>query len=296
MIMSLTLFVCLSLMSLINITLHTIGFFLLLTTKEIEEEFHMLLITHLCASEIFGSVCWFLIDTLAAVSICTTHGATTIAAVQEYLSFLTSTTFLLVYYMLMMCIVLDKLSQIKLHLKYPLYVQRVKNKLLASIWFIGLVFCVIITLLNKVEGIEYEEAFVKYVYPVFDVTVLLVIIVCYTYIFYKFTELKRTPKYTGSSNISRFKILFKSRFYITLLIVLTFLGLVVIPDLVYLIHLLQVGVIYIPHPTLLVLYHFSFTSDAVIYIFLHSSVQRKFINVFHRYTRKCSVYQREDIV
>ena len=64
-----------------------------------------------------------------------------------------------------------------------------------------------------------------------------------------------------------------SRFYITFFLIFTFIALVVIPDLIYLLTVITHGIVTTPTPTSLVLYHISFLSDAAIYIFLEPDVR-----------------------
>ena len=61
-----------------------------------------LLIIHLSIIEIFGNICWFIIDSTEVLEqVGPSSYAETIEVAQDYISIVTSTTFLFVYYMVM---------------------------------------------------------------------------------------------------------------------------------------------------------------------------------------------------
>ena len=174
--MELLLFAGLTTISFVNILVHVAGLKLLFCLYRNDEKVQTLLLIHLSATEVFGNVCWILIDGLQVTELCLPSGCShIIEVIQEYISIITSTTFLFVYYMVMVYIMVEKFLDIHLDLKYNLYcnVNRVNN-LMSVTWFIGWMFCIALILVSQVWGIDYYMSMVKFIYPVFDISVLVI--------------------------------------------------------------------------------------------------------------------------
>lgn len=285
--MSLLLLCILSGLTLVNITVHSIGLHLLLCLhKNDDGDVNQIYLINLSAVEILGNVFWFFVDILRLVEISGLKSPV-IDTVQMYISFLTCTLFLFVYYFTMVLITIDKCLEIFLNLKYPLFCNSANAKyLLACIWVVGGIVCVSLILACKVGGFDYRVPFVLYVYPTFDLSYIAIVVGCYSYIFHKFKTSRTAPpcgskilraESRSSQDISSPQVCFNSKFYISFLLVLTFLCLVVIPDLIYMCAIVHSGVVVSPAGVLLILYHISFLSDAWIYIFLQRRVRNLFI-------------------
>ena len=270
--MSLLRFAGLSTISFVNILVHASGLKLLFCLYRNNEKVQTLLLIHMSAIEIFGSICWIVIDFLQVVALSLSSGSSgIIAIIQEYICLITSSTFLFVYYMVMVYIMIDKFLDIYLDLKYELHctVYRVNN-LMSVTWFIGWMMGIALILISQVWEIDYHMPLVKFIYPVFDVSVLIVMATCYGYVFIKYrktlTETRHSNWRKGENLLS---IIVRSHFRVTLILVATFIGLVMVPDLMYICEIIENNVVAPPSPPLLITYHFSFLSDAIIYIFIH---------------------------
>ena len=277
--MSLVIYVTLLSIAFINIIIHSIGLYLLQCLhKSNEEDVQYIYIINLSAVEIFGNVLWFLVDLLNLIKVFIPPTSLMIKA-HAYLSFVICTVFLLVYYLSMVFIAIDKLLEIWLNIKYPLYWNAKKAKyLITGTWILGCFFCFSIIIAYNFGGFKYQIPFVKYVYPTFDLLCIFIVVTCFSYIFHIYKKAQTNSPYRVRASTHRtsvFYIFLKSRFYTVFLLIFTFLIFVIIPDLIYLFNIIRNnGILKSPTGTLLILYHISFLSDAWIYIFLQPAIRR----------------------
>ena len=277
--MGLEIYVTLLSIAFTNIIIHSIGLYLLQCIhKSNGKDVQHIYIINLSAVEIFGNILWFLVDLLNLIKVFITPSSLMIK-VHAYLAFVICTVFLLVYYLSMVFIAIDKFLEIWLNIKYPLYWNSTKAKyLITGTWILGCFFCFSIIIAYNFGGFKYQIPFVKYVYPTFDLLCIFIVVICFNYIFhiYKKTQTRSRYRTRGSTRrTSVFYVFLKSRFYTVFLLIFTFLIFVIIPDLIYLFIIIRNnGILKSPNGTLLILYHISFLSDAWIYIFLQPPVRR----------------------
>ena len=161
--------------------LHSVGLHLLrcLHMKGRIEVQHIY-IMNLSAVEVFTTIL-FLIQTLIDL-------IDSIDVVVEYTNILLLTICSLVMYLNMMYIVLDKALEVYWNMKYPLYMNTKKAKYLELItWILGVFMCIgIVVPFNVLMDFRYSYPLVTYFRPTLDVTVLFIVIVCYTYIFCRY--------------------------------------------------------------------------------------------------------------
>jgi hypothetical protein len=278
--MDLLLYCSLTTIAFINIIVHSIGLYLLLCLhKNNDGDINQMYIINLSAVELLGNTFWFLTDLLNLIEVFITP-LPIIADARVYISFITCTMFLFVYYMSMVYITIDKFLEILLNIKYPIYCNTTKTKYLLTVtWVLGFFFCISLIVVCKLGGFEYRVPFVKYVYPTFDFLFICIVVACYSYIIHRYKKTRSSipqckNKLKPQNNV--FNVCFKSRFYISFLLMLTFMCLVIMPDLIYLFCTINHhdDVIKSPNGILLILYHISFHSDAWIYIFLQPHVKR----------------------
>lgn len=276
--MALLLFAWLATLAFINILVHSLGMRLLFCLYREDDKVNTLLLIYLSATEIFGNVCCLFIDVLQVIEqSLSSDKFHAVKIAQEYICTIKSSTFLFVYYMVMVYIMVEKFLDIRLDLKYPLYCKLDKvNNLMSVTWFVGWMACIALILVNQVGGIDYYMWMLKFIYPTFDVGVLLTIVVCYSYVFTKFKEKLISDRARQKHKTNIFKMVIRSHFCMSLLRALTFICLVMIPDVVYMVSVVQNNVVKAPSPPILILYHISCVSDAVIYVFMHPEV-RKFV-------------------
>ena len=206
----------------------------------------------------------------------------------------------LVFYFDMVYITLDKLLEILLNIKYPLYWNKRRTKILLLVtWCVSGVVVVVVSLLHAYLDFEWEVYAFKYCFPVLNFVFIVVACSSYSFIFYKFRQ-TRTPRKVGKretddsllpdGRISKekygavktdkgvFQLIRRSRFFMIFLLIVTFLMFIVVPDLTY----LFVHVINNKHSKNLeiacwILYAVGNLADCYIYIFLQPPVRKLLI-------------------
>ena len=203
--------------------------------------------------------------------------------VGTYLQIIQATSFAALYYIVMIYLTLDRLFDIFLNIKYPIYWNEHKAKhLLYGTWFTANIVAIIICLVHKFNEFPWQIVCFKYFYPIIDFVFLVIAIFTYCFIYFKYTQqtTRVHPIITGSNRIAFVKIsnlaaLRRSKFHIPILLILTFLIFVIIADLTY----FFVAIVGGNHSDLLLTicllsYCLSNTADAFIYIFMQRDVRR----------------------
>ena len=139
---------------------------------------------------------------------------------------------------------------------------------------------------THLDKISYNTVF-TYFYTGFDFFFIFIAVGTYAYIFHKYRESKSDPvisrysrsEFQGSKSPGVWKVFRNSRFYISCLLIVTFLLMVVLPKLVYFFYLKRVHRNHGMFEKILavvvgVLYYFSFLADVFIYVFLHPPLKR----------------------
>ena len=184
-----------------------------------------------------------------------------------------------VLYMLMMFMTVDRLCAVVLSLKYPQYwgVKRTKIMLL-TIWVIGVSVLICFQILTYYYGVLYAVDAVIYMSVAASLLFVVVAIVTYIVIFWKFKKsrdaMRRLQGPQGSSQSSA--RLVKSKFYIPVLIIFTYLVFAAIP------YIWSIG-LYIgkvasdsdAEITIIILWVSGYMCDGIIYIFFQRDVRKQ---------------------
>lgn len=204
--MSAVLYGALSTISFINVIVHSIGLYLLLCIqKNYDENVQQIYIINLSVVEIFGNILWFISDLNKFIVFDSITPYPYITQVNDYVSFITCTVFLFVYYMSMVLITIDKSLEIFLNIKYTLYCSALRAKYLVYLtWMLGCFFCIGIILACKIYGLQYQLPFIKFVYPAFDIFLILIVVICYSYIFHRYKATRSHPFQRQDSTLSVF--------------------------------------------------------------------------------------------
>merc|ERR1712179_677338 len=127
-----------------------------------------------------------------------------------------------------------------------------------------------------------------YYYPALDFCFLTIAILTYGFLFRKFYLTRETVQdplvvrgrglsSSRSSSRSVWKVFRGSKFYVSVLLISTFLLFTVIPDLTLMFHtILGIGIPVSLYAVCYTLYALSFLADAVIYIVMQRTVRRRF--------------------
>ena len=204
---------------------------------------------------------------------------TIINRINNYMTIVLYTGMFPVYYMVMVYITLDRLLNILLSLRYCIYCTGTKAKRLLQVtWIVALLICTSVSLTHHFNGYIWQTTFFMYVYPTFDFGFITLALITYVFIFFKYSKSQRI--YSQSSrqpNIKRestFQTFCKSNFFVAVLLILTFVIFMLIPNIVYLFY----GIVGNNESDTLsaicdVLYEISNLADGWIYIFMQKSVK-----------------------
>lgn len=291
----------------LNVILHSIGAYLLLSLyATCKYKIQQIYLIHLSISECLIN---FLEIVRTVLDLINLNGDAKLIAeeIRHYTLILSFTGISVVYYFDMIYLTLDKLMDIVLNIKYPIYWNEHKTKrLLGVTWFLGILSSIIVSFSYKFLNFKWEPAFFKYFYPPIEITFILLAFVTYAFIFRKYTQAHRNLPGTivslDSSIDGRkrnaFQLFRRSRFYIAVLLIITFLLFFVVPDLTY----LSIAVIQKKKSEILthicwICYAISNLADAYIYIFVQDKVRRTLLKKLpfcgESYNEKYISYRRD---
>jgi hypothetical protein len=282
----------------INLILHSIGIYALINVyKNGVQTVEQLYIINLSLVELATQLLDF-IRHLPNFLTFSDNASSTVQEVQYYLKIVLFTGVCPVYYLSMNYITINKLIEVILNIRYSVYWNEGKAKILLKItWCISIIVCIGFSLSYRFYKYQFEDVFYKYVYPMFNFGFIIMATFTYSFIFYQFKQTRLPPsrynsnqrkrysedlKKQKSSIASRFvrrstvtlKVFKNSRFYVSVLLILTFLVFLVIPDVVYLVY----GIILKNESQILetvvqISYELSFLADGFIYIFMQPRVR-----------------------
>ena len=211
----------------------------------------------------------------------------------------------LIYYLNMSYLTINKLLEIILNIRYPIFINEVRIKiLLKCTWLFGLTFSTCMVLVRHFIPHFQFGLLTLYYYPTLDFCFLSAAIITYGFIFHKF-YLSREALPSGrrlkssrasSSSITRrasvWNVFRASKFYVSVLLISSFLIFTVIPDLTLMLHaLLGRSIPQVMYAVCYILYTLSFFADAVIYIAMQRRVRRRVWKLL-RCVVPCATVQR----
>ena len=143
------------------------------------------------------------------------------------------------YYMQMIYITLDRLLVVLLNLRYPLYWNEMKSrKLLAATWLVAIVTSVSISIAHGQAGLDHQFIFIHYISPIYNIVFVVFSVGTYSYLFHQFRLTRMKPTTSANNALekaqkeSTWQIFRKSRFYVSVLLVISFLLFMVIPNVI----------------------------------------------------------------
>ena len=274
--------IILSLIRLVNIVLHSGGCFLLITQyRNGVDTPQQLFLINLSFTELLQNITTFFmtpIHKMVDVSDISFHD---IDVFQEYLVIVIETTIWFMYYVSMTLITVDRLLAICLNLKYPVYcsVRKAKRALLSS-WVFSVTLFVVVVVLYSLDITDYYP-YIWYVYITFDFAFVILAMVCYIFIFRQFSKTREQPSMRAQRRESLFRLFRRSRFYLSVCLITSFLCLKVTADLLlfFLNVVCQIGSADSDMITF-VMWALSDSVDAWIYIYMETSVRKLFLRRF----------------
>lgn len=195
-------------------------------------------------------------------------------SVNDYIVPFSSTGVYLIYFLNMFYLTIDKLFEILLNIRYPVYWNERKTKvLLVLTWLSGLLLSIAVTIVTQIKFFDYWVV-LEYIYPAVDFSFLFVAFTTYGFLFQKFRRTRISPT-DGKKRLSIWKAFRQSTFYVTILLVSSFIFFVVIPDLIFLFYpMVNRGFPESLNSVCILMYSVSFLIDAWIFMMMQRQVKR----------------------
>ena len=243
------------------------GIFLILTYKQRKTSQHILLI-NLSATELLRNV-----TRMAICTIFILEGGETLSTYSLWTVYITTITYL--YFSAMFLITADRIVATLLNIRHKIVCTPIRTKwIVVGVWSLVLLISITLSVYyHSIYGIlwlyvcEVIHNIVVYrVIAVLTVLYLISVIGCYLFIFLRYAKSKRS---ITDSNLSTFQLFKRSKFYISFLLIISFLLLQVIPYGLLVLHKS------LPLPIRMVLNissELSDTADFIIYVFMYDPV------------------------
>lgn len=238
--------VCLLAIRIFIVFLHGIGIYLLLHlySKELQRIPHLYLL-NLTSGGLIGNFIGLLVIPYEKFGTIPDGILLHLAEVQYYLQTLIDIHVRLVDYATRIYITIDRLLDIKLNIKKPIYFNENKAKcLLLGTWVTGVLMYILFALIYKFTSCKYNYYFYKYAYTFCDALFIVISIYTYAFLFNKFRQAKVRPAVSlpGVPRSSRprrcqrqnsFALFRRSKFTIMYFAIVMFVLLVFVPNQVY---------------------------------------------------------------
>ena len=192
-------------------------------------------------------------------------------------------TLSLLYFVIMIYVTADRLLAVLLNMKYNVLwsVNKTKYTLIVT-WVVCITLGVIVSLLYELFNLHYES-YITYVHGVFDIGFIILALVTYGVLFSKYKnslsmQTRNTECGQSDRRQSLFEVFRQSNFYISVLLITTFLLLVAVPDIIISVNLIAYNsTTEFSRHACVMLFLLSHTSDACIYILLQKKVRELII-------------------
>jgi len=267
----------------VNISVHTIGSYILISLyRNGHNSIQRLFITNLSITEA-------ILNLLGVLSIMTnfiSHGSIATSKpsdAADYVNMANYTGIGMQYLLMMIYITIDRLLEVYLNIKYPLYCkEKHAKRLIVLTWFTSAGLTLGVSLAHKMSNFAYKEPFFAYVLLPLSVIFVSSAICTYISIFRKYRQTRVHPVHSvrignTRNGVNTFTVFRRSKFYVPVLLISTFIFFVEIPSLVYIV----LSFIYSEHSYILessyeMFMAISTLSDFFIYIFFQSDVRKRF--------------------
>uniref|UniRef100_A0A069DMH9 7 transmembrane protein n=1 Tax=Clytia hemisphaerica TaxID=252671 RepID=A0A069DMH9_9CNID len=304
-------------LAIVNTTLHAIGIHLLWWQKKVSHlRIHHIYLISLSASELTMN---FLEVIKISINM-NKNLSNTMQQISYHIMLVQFTGTAIVFHFSMIFITIDRLLEILLNIKYPVYWNEHKaTKLLIGLWVISGLLTITVGICKGLADFQWENYFFTYFYPTVEFFFIILAFASYLFIFKKFNTTRVIPIHVPTlriprerqkddeyemgdnnssspkppprrqarqrrSSITTFR---KSRFFIPVLLILTFLIFIVGADMIMLFVVVMAGnnSTWLLN-TLAISYSVSNFLDAWIYIFLEPELKtllwRKIGNIFRK--------------
>ena len=218
--------------------------------------------------------------------------------IQNYVQIMMFAGISIVYYLDMIYLTLDKLLEIMLNIRYPLYWSTTKSNVLMSVtWLFAGILVTSISLLHHLTEYNWEEHIFKYCFPILNFSFIMIAVTSYGFIFHRFKHAQNDPAINlaprarkigtvgpiprviqGHVQPNVFRLIRKSRFLTIFLLIITFILFIVVPDSVYLCQFLNGQESEALNMGCWISYAIGNLADCYIYIFMQPALRKQFVD------------------
>lgn len=213
---------------------------------------------------------------------------------QDYIKMIRGYGFVTVYFLSMFYLTLDRLMDIRLSIKYNLYWNEFyTERLLKFTWICSCVVTATVCLVHHFYNVNFNLVLDIYIYPICNLLFVTIIVITYGFIFIKYKQTRVSPVQkivqgrSFKSNQSVLKVFKRSRFYIPMLLIASFIVFMVVPEWTHLfVVVLRNEKSITLNLVLMILWTFSYFVDAVIYIWIKPSFKKEMKRRFGVYRKR----------
>ena len=280
--MSLPVAIMLTFVSLFNFLLHTIGCYLLSSAyRNGRKCVHMIWLIHLSVIVAIKNVskfAWYILFFLRLQK----SMKSSVVNIMRYLGIIDTFAIGILYYLIMIYLTVDRLFCILLNFKYPVFWNITRTKhLLCGTWTLIFLLLLSVSIGQWITGfLDGNHLPLFYLYICLDVLFLIVAVLTYCVMFYKYaTSVRRNSQYSvhcfnQTSSLNLFKTFRQSKFSISVILIFSFLVFDTIPDMIMLISVINKKGLLVPvYYFLRVCIIVSDTSIACTYIFVQKTIR-----------------------
>ena len=261
-----------------NILIHTLGLYLLRCLhKSGRGNVQMVYIVNLSLTELIVNIFSFVRNLLRVIPFSSFH-SNEFKEVVMYSYILDYAILKFCLYMWMLYITVDRVCGVLLNITYPSYWDISKAKWLVTVtWLIGITTFIAAALVYALKKDEVQLFMIaNYFIIIFDFTFVVTAISSYCFIFYKFQKTRKDSllgRNASNTQQNLWKIFRRSRFYVSVLLISTYIIFTIFPDLMW-----TFGVVGDVHTAggflMSIMYAVSYFADGAIYIFTHGKVKK----------------------
>ena len=271
----------------INIILHLTGFYLLINNyNNGNKTVQKLYLIHLSIIEATKNFCYLIgnVPVIIHLSRYSISSRRIAYYIDYYIMAITTTGVYLSYFLAMMYITVDRLLHVLLHMKYSMFwtINKARKLLIVTCMVNFTISATFALVYYFIRDDNFMATIMENIFNIYVPTVLYTIffilaVVCYIIMFLRFAQSRRATTQTDSDSPqqSLMSIFLNSRFFVSIMLVTSYLIFMIIPSLIRTFY--YIADAHMPH----ILFDYinisvtlSDTADGIIYIFMDRSVRK----------------------
>ena len=259
-----------------NIIFHCIGIHLLFVLKHNgQHTIHLMHLLNLCFLELFCSLVSLLTFVIKLIKF---NDCTVAKEIEIYINTFKGCLLLPTYFLTMVVILIDKVLEIMMNIRYAVIWNKKKAKMVITIvWMSSAAFYLAVSIVYRTTKINIMTYYPKYLMLPANMVYVVFALASYAYIFYNFNKSRMLPLGKGNKQ-SFYQVFRKSRFFIPLTLILIYIIFQAIPTILF---VLLTGLVNKTYIRLYIAfsYNVAMLFDSWICIFLEPRVKQQLIKM-----------------